>query len=405
MAESLLMIPNDSHGMGQWPLTRELFAEKFSHPGSTIIDHDVFALHARQVLSDDRNFLGLFALDTLLSNRSGEFRRDDITPKSNHPLLVFFQVQNFIKADETKGTNYLPDRPDLDLVAALLHDEGEDIKGFTKEHLIKEMHKFIDNINNYVTQHNIDFPEIMLDYPTDTEIARMRDDVDGIANTFDVLTKEYKGQPKKDYVEYHRDVLEDARATRIKMIDKPCNGATFVYRSKDIMNNVEGSYNEYRNWVIDQIARMKDIYQNQNFLDNGHAGIFNSESDFHNRGFIRAAAKLHPQSADMIKVMGDVIESQIILYDHNVANERLGYESAEPPINAQTHQEMSLAPSVDLIEILQNRLEEVQRLDVERTGSSAKCGMFGIKFPEANSTMPAYTHIPLVNSGLRAAPT
>lgn len=398
------MIPDTSHEIMTWPLTRELFAKRFSHPGSTIIDHDVFALHARQTLVNEQNFLGLFALDTLLNNRAGQFRRDDITPKANHPLLVFFEIQKFISADKNRSEKYLPDRPDLDLIAALLHDEGEDIQGFTKEHLVQSMHDFIDNIHAYVVQHNIDYPEMILDYPTDAQIAQMRSDVDGIADTFDTLTKGYKGQPKKDYMQYHHDILEDPRATRIKTVDKACNGATFVYRSQEMLNGITGSLDEYRAWVVDQIVRMEDIYINQNFLGDTPRGTFNSESDFRNRGFIRAAMIKHPQSKDMIEVIGNVIESQLILYKHNMANERLGYETEEPPINAHTHQEISLAPSTDLIEILQNRLEEVQRLDAEKIDLPVECGMFGIKFPKTDPQTLAPIIVPLINSGLHRVP-
>jgi len=395
------MIADKPDRIGQWPLTKELFAEIFCEPGSTITHHDAFELHARQSLIDDRNFMGLFALDTLLSNRLGEYRRDDITPKSNHPLLVFFQVQNFIESDRSKETNYLPDRPDLDLVAALLHDEGEDIKGYTKEHLMKQMHLFVDNIHEYVTQHNIDYPTMILDHPTEAEIAQMRSDIQGIADTFDILTKGYKGQEEKDYIQYHRDVLKDERAMRIKLIDKACNGATFVYRSREMLEGVLQSFPKYREWVFDQIARMKDIYLNQNFLGETPKGVFNSETDFQNRGFIRAAMQLHPQSADMVKVMGDVIKSQVILYDHNIANERQAYVSSEPPISARPYQNIALAPSIDLINILQNRFEEVQRMDTEPEPPPITAGMFGVQFTEKRTLHIPHIPIPLINASMR----
>lgn len=387
----------------EWPLTKKLFTEKFSEPGSTIIEHDLYELHARQILIDDRNFLGLFSLDTLLNNRFGQYRHDDITPKSNHPLLVFFQVQMFAKADEEersldKSNLYLLDRPDLDKIVALLHDEGEDIEGFSKEYLAQSIHNFINNIHDYVSQHNTDYPYMRLDFPTDKEITQMYNDVAEITDTFDTLTNGYKGKAKKSYLQYHSDILKNARATRIKILDKACNGATFVYRSQEMLKNTKGALEMYRSWVFKQIKEMENVYINHDFLQKGLMSSFNLFFK-HSKGFLKAAKVKHPKSTRMIFIMENVIKDQINLYAHNIKNESNEHKLPEPSISCQEYKKLSLAPSVDLIEILQTRLEEVMRLDKDHTKETG-VGMFGIQFPTKDSLICPPSPIPLINMRL-----
>lgn len=382
---------------------RDSFAEEFTEVGSTIRYPDRFAYHARTILVDDRNYLGLFALDTLLNNRDRTYRRCDITVKANHPLVVFYQIQSFHIDDQNnlgRESKYLPDRPDLDKVVAILHDEGEDIKGYSREFLVTEMHRFIDNISAYVEQHNQDYPDLQLPQPTEEQIIQMRADVGTIALDYDKVTKNYKGQPKNDeYHGYHHDILDSARACRIKACDKPTNIATLAYRNREMLEgkNPKQAMAEYREWVHGQYHKTNDIYFNQNYLDT--EGTLTTEfNSLEDSGFLNAAMQIHPSSARMINVMRDVMKLQLRLYSNDIANEGGRQNSPIPPIRLPEYDDIALSPRVNLLQITKTRLEEVQRIDALGENRPKGTGMFGIKFPpkRKRDRQPSTQPVPLM---------
>jgi len=385
------------------PLDRNSFAQEFHNQASTITKHDLYALHARQILVDEENYLGLFALDLLLKNKQGQYRKCGITPKANHPLLAFFQVQMFHEDDklnaDSRGWKYLPDRPDLDKILALIHDEGEEVLGLTEEELKKQMQQFLDGIEDYVHQHNQAYPNMPLDVPAQNRIKRDRKDVKGIGKTFDLLTRGYKRQPNKGtYFKYHFDMLRDARACRIKAIDKACNAATFIYRDKTLVSQIiQGlDITKYREWVKNQINKMRDLYIDQTFELSSQ---FNHSNDNpYPKGFMEVAASIHPNSAKFLNAMREVMDIQLRVYSHNIANEERGHGSPAPTDRPTEYDRVSFTPRVNLIDIQLNRLKEVKRLDGLGERKDPSRGMFGIKFPIKNPFKP------LLRTGSKLAP-
>lgn len=385
------------------PMNRNLFSLEFSLAGSTILNHVRYAQHARKILADEENYLGLFALDTVIENKKWQYRRCGITPQLNHLLLVFFNIQNAHQSDKENGTNYLPDRPDLDKVLALLHDEGEDTLGFSKEFLRESLHNFIDNINGYIENHNHKYPFAKVPFPSEEKIKQMRSDIDDIIEPFDLVTKIYKNKPQRfSYFEYHarilgKDVTDErekkwhARATRIKVADKPANGATFVYRSPEMLygENRITIRADYHQWVNRQIGKMRDIYQNQNFLDSNYTNEENRQS-----GFINAARVLYPESEKFISLMGKIIDTQLKLYDRDLSNEGQDRKFSSPSLdsNIEEYERICLSPRINMVTIMRTRLKEVIRLDREtqdkekETGNpitrGEQIGMFGIPFSQ-----------------------
>ena len=389
------------------PLDRNTFSLEFTLAGSTILNHVRFSRHARRVLADDNNYFGLWALDTVIKNKKDEFRRCGITPKINHLLQVFFTIQNAYQSDKERGTHYLKDRPDLDLVLALLHDEGEDTLGFTKEYLKKSLEDFIENIDTYIEKHNKKHPYATVALPSQERLEQMRKDVDGIVEPFDLLTKRYKGQPKRfSYYTYHarilgKEIIDETRrkwherATRVKIVDKAANGATFVYRSEDMLyprkrrKQVRADY--YR-WVNKQIGKMRDIYQNQNFLQDNHAEANADKPD----GFTAAAINLFPRSSAFISLIGQVIDTQLKMYDTDLSNEDEEQAFRSPSLNADVpeYERICLSPSINLIQLTKRRLTEATRLDKfvkekekkldASIPKSERVGMFGIPFRKKN---------------------
>jgi hypothetical protein len=384
-------------------LNRNTFSLEFTLAGSTILNHVRFARHARKTLADEGNYFGLWALDTVLKNKKDEFRRCGITPKINHVLQVFFTVQNAYQSDKEHGTSYLTDRPDLDLVLALLHDEGEDTPGFTKEYLKKSLENFIENIDAYVEKHNKKHPYAAIALATPKHIQQMRTDIDDIVEPFDLLTKRYKGQPKRcSYYAYHARILGKevvdatrknwhARATRVKIVDKAANGATFVYRSEGMLYSPKKRKQaraDYYRWVTKQIGKMRDIYQNQNFLQDNHAEPSPDKPD----GFTAAAVSLFPQSSAFIGLIGQVIDTQLRTYDTDLSNEDEEQNFRSPSLNTDIpeYEKICLSPSINLIHLIKRRLTEATRLDKfvrEKEKKidgpipkSERVGMFGIPF-------------------------
>lgn len=377
------------------PLHPSAFAHEFFLAGTTILSHVRYALHARQILVNERNFFGLLALDTILQNRHRKYRKDDITPSVNHPLLLFYQLHMAHMSDQMEETDYLFDRPDLDKVAVLFHDEGEDIQNFSKEALERKLLNFIENISVYIAEHNKRYPFCSVPLPTKDKIEQMRRDIPDIVEPFDLMTKGYKGGPKTDYFAYHQRILGDqdleerqqswhARACRVKATDKACNGATFAYRSKKMLttSKFEHAKNTYRIWINRQIGKMRDIYFDQNFLG--------EENGFMNAGILK-----FPQSKSYLTLMKKVMEMQLRIYTHDSANERPGHKSPFPDAAIPEYDKICFSPRIHLVNILTTRLREVVRLDEEvvrldELGEKGPrhTGMFGIPFKGANSNNP-----------------
>jgi hypothetical protein len=381
-------------------MDRNLFSLEFAMAGSTMLNHKRFALHARKILADEQNYFGLFALDTVIKNKKGKYRRDGITPQLNHLLLVFFTIQSAHQFDtdseKAKKDSYLKDRPDLDKVLALLHDEGEDTPGFTKKFLKDSLNDFIDNIHAYVEEHNRRYPFSNLPPPTDDQISQMRKDVTDIVEPFDLLTKKYKGEKKRfGYFDYHARILGrnitntiekswHERATRIKIVDKATNGATFVYRSQEMLYGAARKLikAEYHQWVNRQIGKMRDHYFYQNYLGSNHVHLDKKRK----LGFISAAKELYPESKKFFNLMGRILETQLRLYDHDLSNEDESTQSFQSPSLESfipEYEKICLSPRINLISITLSRLKEVARLDHE---VAEKREEFGKKIPDKEQT-------------------
>jgi len=366
------------------PLNRNSFAAEFNAAGSSIVHARRFAEHARQILVDEKNYLGLFALDLMLNNKQSEYRKDQVTPKANHPLLVFYQFHSFHENDKEnplRKWKYLPDRPDLDKVLALIHDEGEDHLGCTPEDVRKKLNVFIDNIDNYIVQHNKDYPHMHLKSCSEDTVHQMRQDIPGILKSFDLLSRKYKGgEEKSDYYTNHVKILEDARATRVKAIDKTCNAATFSFRNKKLTTLIPKGLDvvEYRDWVINQIHKLHDLYFVQPF---GLKTVFSStgkESIL--SGFINAAKNKHPENRKFFSVVRGVLKTQLDLYSQNIANERIGHGSPQLRRRVEKYDAMAFSSSVNLIDITMHRLDEVRKIDATKEFRDPNKGIFGIPF-------------------------
>ncbi len=372
------------HSHDYTPLNANSFAAEFNDAGSSIVHADRFAEHARMILVDEQNYLGLFALDLVLSNKIGQFRNDEVTPKANHPLLVFYQFQIFHendKANPNRKWKYLPDRPDLDKVLALIHDEGEDHVGHKPSDMQTKMEDFIASIEQYVDQHNKNYPHMPLPHATPNQIDQMRKDIPAILKSFDLLSRKYKGHSEKsDYYSNHQDILEDARASRVKAVDKGCNAATFSYRNSKLTTLVPIGLDvvKYRDWVINQINKLRDLYFVQPFgLKNAFSGY---DTENLQPGFLNAAKQKHPESKKFFSVMSGILKTQLDIYANNIANERLGHGSPLLRRRVEKYDAMALSSSVNLIDILVNRLSEVRRIDASKEFRDPKKGIFDIPF-------------------------
>ena len=226
-----------------------------------------------------------------------------------------------------------------------------------------------------------------------------------------------------------------ARATRTKITDKACNGATFVYRSMNMLfgKNITNAIYDYRIWVNKQINKMRDIYVNQNFLIDNHlvyakeedpvlsarpsfgtaaydyfetlchavmGRAANENKDTYGplsqpvNGFTAAAIQLFPGSEKYLSMMGRVIETQLNIYTYDLANEydedltdglkRHGSRSYDT-FNAE-YDAICLSPRIDLIKMTLTRLKEVKRLDALGTDRPVGRGMFGIAFNGADKS-------------------
>jgi len=370
------------------PLSLNSFSAEFNNAGSTIKHAGRFVDHARQILADEGNLSGLFALDLMLKNKEGQYRDDDVTPKANHPLLVFFQIHIFHQNDQDnpkRSWKYLPDRPDLDKVLALMHDEGEDHKKNKPEDIRRKFNAFLNNIDEYIDDLNRTHPEIDLRKPSQAEIERMRKDMDSVLKSFHLLSRKYKGEEKRvNYHKNHEEILEDARATRIKLADKACNAATFVYRNRKLTALVVKALDltEYREWVFNQIHKLHDLYFIQPF---GFKRAFNDKKSKVVSGFIQAAKKKHPENGRYFSVMKGILKTQLELYSHNIANEKIGHGSPQLRRRTEKYDSMCFARSINVIDILINRLEEVVKIDNNREKRDPNKGLFGIPFKRTNS--------------------
>lgn len=407
MADPAIAFDTAAEGGGDTPLTRNTFAVEFNDAGDTIRHHERYALHARKILADEGNFLGLFALDAVLDNKEGSYRRCDITPAKNHPLLLFYQFHALHENDKENSDRkwkYLPDRPDLDKVLALLHDEGEDTKGFTKDSLRKKLNDFIDNINQYVDDHNNLYPLVKIEQPSHKQIAQMRNDIEEIVESFDALTHGYKGEKleeEESYHAYHVRCLANGRAARVKAIDKVCNAATFVYRNRDLItalkerlgqmplpslrdfHHTNSTFTKYRNWIFSQVSTARNLYFSQHFERPGQVDEHgNPKTD---RGFMRAAIHRYPENKKFFNLVGRIMETQFELYDHNVANEKEGHGSPDlKEAVVPKYENMMFSPRVNLLQITRDRFREVMRIDrLDRESLNKPRGMFGIPFPDS----------------------
>ena len=184
-----------------------------------------------------------------------------------------------------------------------------------------------------------------------------------------------------------------ARAARVKTVDKACNGATFVFRSKKMLfgKKQDEERQQYRSWVLSQIHKMRDIYFEQNFLGDNHAIDYDP---IETGGFINAARVLHPESERFFTLMGKIMQIQLRIYTHDIANEGEGHGSPSIETYLPEYDRICFSPRIDLINIPKNRLKEVKRLDSLGKKLPKGSGMFGIPFknPErANpDVMPAY---------------
>ena len=379
--------------------SKDIFRNEFAKVASKIRNSERFIYHARAICVDEKNYLGLFALDTVLQNRLGKYRKDSISPAVNHQADIFFQLQNFHekdKANPNQRNPYLPDKPHLDKVLAWLHDEGEDIIDLNEAELNDQLDHFLDNINHYVTQHNKDYPELHLPYPTAAKIKQMRSETPDITEPFDLITKSYKGETNlKGYYEYHGDMLGDinitdkrmlswhARACRVKSVDKPVNASTFAFRSKDMIagESPKVAREEYRKWCISQITQMRDIYIDQNF--SSHVNLKSEFNIFKESGFTGAAILKFPESSKMLEVMRNVSRLQLKLYTNDLANEGGKQGSPRPSIAFPQYSNLCLSPRVNLLSITSNRLDEVTRIDALGDQNPKSKGMFDVPFHSA----------------------
>jgi len=368
------------------PLTKNAFAAEFSNAGSTIVHAERFAEHARQILVDERNFFGLMTLDIMRSNKSGKYRNCEVSPKANHPLLLFFQfhvLHEDDKAHPNRKKKYLPDRPDLDKVLALMHDEGEDHYGHTPDEMLDKMMSFVENIHLYIKEHNNNYPHMKLERASDSEIKQMYADISEILVSFDDVSRQYRRdlQPKSSYYKSHENMLPNARACRVKAIDKLCNAATFVYRNSKLTSLVPNGLEltKYRDWVINQINQMNDLYFIQPF--NLTSGFNQPQDPQIKSGFLAAAKKRHPENKKFFSLIRDVMQTQLDLYAHDLANEKLGHNSPSIRRRAEKYDSMAFSSSINVIDILINRLQEVRKIDQTREHRDPNTGIFGIKFP------------------------
>jgi len=366
------------------PLTRNSFAAEFNGAGSSIMHAERFAEHARQILVDEENYLGLFALDLMLSNKKNQYRNDGVTPKANHPLLVFFQFQMFHENDKqhpNRKWKYLPDRPDLDKIVALLHDEGEDHLGCKPEDIKKKMLDFIENLDSYVVQHNQKNPHMLLAHASTEKQQQMYEDIPTILKPFDLLSRKFKGEREHaTYYENHVRLLDDARACRVKTVDKACNGATFAYRNRALTTLIPLGLDsiKYRDWVMNQKSKLRDLYFVQPFA---LKDSFNEDQDSTMfSGFINVAKNKFPESKKFFNVMRRVLDTQLNLYDHDLANEKAGHGSPQLRVRSKKYDEMTFSPSVNLIDILISRLKEVRRIDETKHIRDPKRGLYDIPF-------------------------
>lgn len=366
------------------PLTRNAFAAEFNDAGSSIVHAARFAEHARQILVDEGNYLGLLALDMMLTNKEGQYRKDGVTPKANHPLLVFYQFHILHENDKqnpNRKWKYLPDRPDLDKIVALIHDEGEDTKGFKPDAVRKRFEFFIENIDGYIDEHNKRFPHMHLKKPSKKQIKRMKKDIPAIIRPFDLLSRKFKGEEERGtYYENHVGLLDDARAARVKAVDKACNAATFIYRNRQLTALIPNGLDvvKYRDWVINQKEKLRDLYFIQPF---GLRDAFSKKKKTKiYSGFLSAAKKRHPRSKHFFNMMRDILKTQLDIYSHNIANERIGHGSPQLRRRTEKYDSMSFSSSINVIDILINRLEEVAKIDATKDIRDPNKGIFGIPF-------------------------
>lgn len=229
----------------------------------------------------------------------------------------------------------------------------------------------------------------------------MKNDVPSIIKSFDAITHGYKGEKnKKGYYDYHVDCLEDARAARVKAVDKICNAATFVYRSPELVNALierlqlsptpdlrtfrhsNKEFTKYRNWVLTQMSTARNLYFSQKFArpdeKKNRDDVGNLKSD---KGFIEAAIRRYPENKRFFKLMKKIMRVQLDLLDHNVANEKQGHDAPDFKETIPEYEDFVFSPRINVLQILRDRFDEVMRIDDLPLEELQKgLGMYNIPF-------------------------